>query len=221
MARRRLAGNIGLAFAMLALFASLASAQVTAPRVDNVPIPPNVDPFSLSFDDFKKYSSAKNFELIGQSYFKIPERTPWAKGQGRPGGEVGAGFNTVRVYDGIAYLGGYNSPPTLFGILIADVRDPKNIKPLSFIPCNPGTRCNYLRVNKDKKILIFSHDFDARGNPNKKPAGEKTKSGVSFYDVSDPAKPKEIAFIPIAPDGKAHGLDADERYVYACAQFSP
>ncbi len=126
----------------------------------------------------------------------------------------------VRVYDGIAYLGGYNSPPTLFGIVIADVRDPQNIKPLSFIPCNPGTRCNYLRVNKEKKILIFSHDYDARGNPNKQPAGEKTRSGVSFYDVSDPAKPKELAFVPIAPDGKAHGLDADDRYVYSCSQFS-
>ena len=64
----------------------------------------------------------------------------------------------MRVYDGIAYLGGQNAPPTLFGILIADVRDPQNIKPLSFIPCNPGTRCNYLRVNKEKKILIFGHD---------------------------------------------------------------
>src|SRR6266545_1982672 len=206
--------------ALLFVVASAASAQVVAPKVENVPIPPNVNPFNLSFEDFKKYSSSKNFELIGQSYFKVPERTPWAKGQGRPGGEVGSGFNTVRVYDGIAYLGGYNSPPTLFGILIADVRDPKNIKPLSVIPCNPGTRCNYLRVNKEKKILIFAHDYDARGNPNRQPAGEKTKSGVSFYDVSDPAHPKELAFIPITPDGKAHGLDADDRYVYACSQFS-
>jgi len=219
---RRLAEGIvapGVVGLMLA-WAGVAFAQVVAPRVENVQIPSNVDPFGLSFDDFKKYSPAKNFELIGQSYFKIPERTPWAKGQGRPGGEVGSGFNTVRVYDGIAYLGGQNSPPTLFGILIADVRDPKNIKTLSFIPCNPGARCNYLRVNKEKKILIFSHDYDARGNPNKQPAGEKTKSGVSFYDVSDPSKPKELAFIPIAPDGKAHGLDADDRYVYSCSQFS-
>src|SRR5262247_671383 len=217
MARWSLAG-LG-ACAVLA-FAGIASAQVVAPRVENVIIPSNVDPFNLSFEEFKKYSAAKNFELIGHTYFKIPERTPWAKGQGRPGAEIGSGFNTVRVYDGIAYLGGHSSPPTLFGILIADVRDPKNIKPLSFIPCNPGARCNHLRVNKDKKILIFSHDYDARGNPTKLPAGEKTKSGVSFYDVSDPAKPKELAFIPIAPDGKAHGLDADDRYVYACSQFS-
>src|SRR5207245_5225022 len=99
---------------MLAL-AGAASAQVVAPRVENVVIPSNVDPFNLSFEEFKKYSSAKNFELIGHTYFKIPERTPWAKGQGRPGGELGSGFNGVRVYDGIAYLGGFNSPPTLFG----------------------------------------------------------------------------------------------------------
>ena len=34
----------------------------------------------------------KNFELLGQSYFKIPERTPFAKAQGRPGRETGSGF---------------------------------------------------------------------------------------------------------------------------------
>src|SRR5215475_15301277 len=135
MIDRRLVDLVGaVCVAAFVAFAAAAPAQVLAPRVETVPIPPNVDPFSLSFEDFQKYSSAKNFELIGQSYFKIPERTGWAKGQGRPGGELGSGFNGVRVYDGIAYLGGFNSPPTLFGIVIADVRDPKNIKPLSFIP---------------------------------------------------------------------------------------
>src|SRR3954470_1747405 len=153
MHRGRIGSILGAAIVACLALARPGVAQVLAPRVENVQIPTNVDPFNLSFEDFKKYSSAKNFELIGQSYFKIPERTPGAKGQGRPGGEVGSGFNTVRVYDGIAYLAGQNSPPTLFGILIADVRDPQNIKTLSLIPCNPGTRCNYLRVNKEKKIL--------------------------------------------------------------------
>src|SRR5215470_2330887 len=220
MHRALIGSTLGVAVAVSLALALPGAAQVLAPRVENVQIPTNVDPFNLSFDEFKKYSSAKNFELLGQTYFKIPERTPWAKGQGRPGNEVGSGFNGVRVYDGIAYLGGFNSPPTLFGILIADVRDPRNIKPLSFIPCNPGTRCNYLRVNREKKILIFGHDYDTRGNPNRQPAGEKTRSGVSFYDVSDPAKPKELAFLPIAPDGKTHGLDIDDRYVYSCSQYS-
>ena len=39
------------------------------------------------------------------------------------------------------------------------------------------------------------------------PAGEKAKSGVAFYDVSDPVRPKELAFVPAVPDGKTHGLD--------------
>src|SRR5437870_7937987 len=210
-----------LAGVMLTLTAGSVCAQVLAPKVQTPVIPANVDAFNLSFEDFKKYSTTKGFDLVGQSYFKVPERTPWAKAQGRPGPEVGSGFNTVRVYDGIAYLAGYNSPPALFGILIVDVHDPKNMKPLSFIPCNPGTRCNYLRVNREKKILVFSHDNDARVSPVKPPPGEKTKSGVSFYDVSDPRKPKELAFIPLAPDGKAHGLDIDDRYAYACGQYAP
>ena len=198
----------------------VGSAQVLGPKIETSPIPAGVDPFNLSFDDFKKYSSSKNFELLGHSYFKVPERTPWAKGQGRPGGEVGSGFNTVRVYDGIAYLGGYNSPPTLFGILIADVRDPQNMKPLSFIPCNPGTRCNYLRVNREKKILIFSHDAD-NGNPKQaarraegaRPACRSTTCPTRASRRSSPS-------CRCAPNGKAHGLDADDRYVYGCWQFS-
>jgi len=218
----RLSGFAAVAGSLCLLLAStnVARAQI-APKAETVQIPPNVDPFNLSFEDIKKYSSMKNFELVGHSYFKVPERTDFAKALGRPGPETGSGFNTVRVYDGIAYLAGYNGPPTLFGVLIADVRDPRNMKPLSFIPCNPGTRCNYLRVNREKKILIFSHDNEPRTSPVKVPPGQKSKSGVSFYDVSDPGKPKELAFIPLAPDGQAHGLDIDDRYAYACGQYAP
>ena len=137
---RRRAGGIGWASlaGVLWVLAGAASAQVLAPKVDTADIPPNVDVFNLSFEQVKTYSSIRNLELIGHSYFKIPERTAWAKGFGRPGGEVGAGFNTVRVYDGIAYLAGHTSPATLYAVVIADVRDPRNIKVLSTIPCNPG-----------------------------------------------------------------------------------
>jgi len=222
MFRRRLVGFTALLSAgvLLTLYAGVATAQVLAPKVETPLIPPNVDAFNLSFEDFKKYSTMKGFELVGQSYFKVPERTPWAKAQGRPGPETGSGFNTVREYDGIAYLAGYNNPQTLFGIIIADVHDPRNMKELSFIPCNPGTRCNYLRVNREKKILIFNHDNDLRNNPTKPAAGEKPKSGVSFYDVSNPSKPKELAFVPFTPGGSGHGLDADDKYAYSCGQFS-
>src|SRR4051812_471079 len=211
MFRSRLLGFIAAASAacaMIALAPGAASAQVLAPKVETPLIPANVDAFSLSFDDFKKYSTMKGFELVGQSYFKVPERAPWAKAQGRPGPETGSGFNTVREYDGIAYLAGYNNPSTLFGVIIADVKDPRNMKELSFIPCKAGTRCNYIRVNREKKILVINHE-NGGNNPTKTPANEKSQAGTSFHDVSDPAHPKEIGFVPFAPGGSGHGIDID------------
>jgi hypothetical protein len=205
--------------ALMLLLTGTAAAQVLGPKIETLAIPAGVDAFSLSFEEFRKYSAASGFELLGHSYFKVPERAPWAKAQGRPGVEVGSGFNTVRVYDGIAYLAGYNSPQTLFGALIADVRDPRDMKPLSFVPCEVGTRCNYLRVNRQKKILIINHDAD-NSNPTRPAAGQRARAGVSFHDVSNPARPRELAFVPFVPDGAAHGLDADDRYVYSCGQFS-
>jgi hypothetical protein len=125
----------------------------------------------------------------------------------------------VRVYDGIAYLAGYSLPPTLFAVAIADVRDPANIKLLSTIPCRPGTRCNYLRINRGKKILVIGHDSD-RANPTQPATGAAAETGWSFYDVADPSHPKELAFVPASPDGKTHGLDIDDRYAYGCGTFS-
>jgi len=219
--RRSAIAKLGCAALALAAPAAAAHAQVVAQQVENVPIPASVDVFNLGFDEIKRYSSVKDFEILGHSYFKVSERTPYAKAQGRSGPELGSGFNTVRVYDGIAYLGGYNSPPTLFAVLIADVRDPRNIKVLSAIPCHPGTRCGYLRVNRAKKILVIGHDSDPRGNPNQPPAGEKAKVGWSFHDVSDPSRPKELGFVAATPDGKTHGLEIDDRTVYGCGTFSP
>jgi hypothetical protein len=197
-----------------------ADAQVFAPEVQNVAIPAGIDAFDLSLDQVRQFSSVQNFEILGHEYFKIDQRTPWAKAQGRAGNEIGSGFNTVRVYDGIAYLAGYNFPSSLYGILIADVRDPEHMKPLSFIPCNPGARCTYLRVNRAKKILIFDHDTD-KDNPVRPPKGELAKTGWSFYDVSDPGKPRELSFVPAVPGGKTHGFDIDDHFVYGCGVFSP
>jgi hypothetical protein len=194
------------------LLASFCARAQIAPQVPNVPLPANVDVFNLDLAGTQRYSASQNFELLGHTYFKIPERTAYAKAQGRTGPELGAGFNTVRVYDGIAYLAGYNSPPTIAGVLIADVHDPKDIKPLSFIPCQPtGARCSYLRVNTQKKILMFGSDaFEA---------GTQLKTGWWFYDVSNLRKPVQLGFVPAAPGGKTHGMDADERYLYGCGQY--
>jgi hypothetical protein len=69
MFRSRLLGFAALVSAgvMVMLAAGSASAQVLAPKVQTPVIPANVDAFNLSFEDFKKYSTMKGFELVGQS----------------------------------------------------------------------------------------------------------------------------------------------------------
>jgi hypothetical protein len=178
-------------------------------RIPEPVLPSGVDVFNLTLEQTRRYSRSLNFEVVGHSYFKGPWLSPFAKQHG-----LGAGFNGVRVYDGIAYLGGYNGPPTLFGTLIADVHDPLNMKPLSFVPCKPGTRCVYVRVNQRRHILVGAHD-SSKANPDQ-PSGP-VQAGVSFTDVSDPAKPKELGYVVTEPNGATHGFDIDDRYAYVCA----
>ena len=171
-------------------------------------LPAGADVFDLSLEETRLYSRSLNFEVVGHSYFKGPWLTPFARQHG-----LGAGFNTPRVYDGIAYLGGYNGPPTLFGVLIADVRNPLDMQPLSFVPCNPGTRCPYIRINTNKHIMVGTHDTS--NNPIA--AVGPAQAGVSFTDVSDPANPQPLGFLVTLPGGATHGMDIDDRYAYACA----
>lgn len=184
---------------------------VVGTGVPEVPIPPGVDVFNLMLEQTIALSRSQNFEIVGHSYLKGDWLTAQAKAMG-----LGAGFNTVRVHNGIAYLGGYNTPPTVFGALIVDVSDPKNMKPLSFIPCNPGARCSYLRLNTRRNILVFDHDTTA-ANPLKPPAGEPVSAGFSFYDVSDPRNPLKLGYITTAPNGATHGFEIDDNFVYGCA----
>jgi hypothetical protein len=148
---------------------------------------------------------SKNFAVVGHSYFRGAWLTPFARTTG-----LGASFNTPRVYDGIAYLAGYASPPALFGVLIADVHDPAAIKPLAFIPCNAGTRCPYLRVNAARHILVFDNDTN-RDNPRQPAAGQRAQARFSFYDISNPRSPKPLGFFSTTVGGATHGFDIDGR----------
>ena len=186
-----------------------AGSQGTATQVETPPPPAGV--FNLTLQQTKAYSKSLNFEVVGHNYFKVEWRTPYAKLVG-----LGSGFNTPRVYDGIAYLGGYAGPPTLYGVIVADVHDPENIKPLAFIPCNAGARCPYVRVNTKRQILVGTHDTNT-DNPVQPPAGQAVRAGVSFTDVSDPGNPKPLGFLLTRENGATHGFEIDDRYVYACA----
>src|SRR5438874_1374714 len=93
---------------LLAALSQPASAQVFAPKVDTIDLPPNVDVFNLSFDEVKKYSAMQNFELLGHTYFKIPERTAFARGR------AGQAASSVR---GSTPCGSMTASPTWAGTI--------------------------------------------------------------------------------------------------------
>jgi len=169
----RIVGTLGVIVLVLpALYVAAPSsvfAQGAGKEVKEKPIPPGLDVFNLNLGQWIAFSERKNFEVLGHSYFKGPWLSPSAQTNGQ-----GAGFNTPLVYNGIAYLGGY--PSTLFGVLIADVKDPRKMQALSFIPCNAGTRCNYIRVNTNRKILVGTQDTNS-ANPNRLLRGNRSKRG--------------------------------------------
>ena len=168
-------------------------------------------PFNLTLEETRKYSRAKNFEVAGHNYFKGDWVTPSASKQG-----MGCGFNVPRVYKGIGYFAGYDDPPTCFGVLIADVSNPANMKVLSVIPCNPGTRCSYIRLNTSRKILVVGMDT-SKVNPRQPEGTAVAQAGFSFYDVSNPRVPRLLGFHLTTPHGATHGFEIDDRYVYGCA----
>jgi len=184
----------------------------TGSEIPEAFVPPGLDVFNLNLAQTKALSRTKNFKIIGHAYFKGPWNTPFAQTNG-----LGAGLTKVRVHDGIAYLAGYSGPALTFGVLIADVSDPKNIQPLSFLPSKPGTRSPYLEVSNSRHILVFGHTRNT-ANPILPPPGQPTDSGWSFFDVSNPASPVLLSHLSTLPNGSTHGFVMDDRYLYACGQ---
>lgn len=207
---RRVALIVGLLVLGLGL-GTTTYGQGAGVEIKEPPIPPGIDVFNLNLGQTRAFSRSKNFEVVGHSYFKGPWLAPFAQANG-----LGTGFNTPRVHDGIAYLAGYNSPPTLFGVLLADVSDPTNMEVLSFIPCNPGTRCPYIRVNTKRHILVGTHDINA-ANPTQPPPGQPVQAGVTFHDVRDPRNPQFLGFFLTRNNGATHGFEIDDNFVYTCA----
>ena len=211
MGGKLLGTGAAIAATLLILGATLAYGQGYGVRVPEPPVLPGQQPFNLTLEETRKYARSQGFEVIGHSYFKGDWVAPAARQRG-----MGCGFNTPRVYKGVGYFAGYDDPPTCFGVLIADVSNPADMKVLSFIPCNPGTRCNYLRLNTTRNILVVGMDSSAV-NPRQPTGGAVAQAGFSFYDVSNPRAPQPLGFFLTLPHGATHGFEIDDRYAYGCA----
>jgi len=95
--------------------------------------------------------------------------------------------------------------PRLFdGISVIDVRDPKNPRPVAFVPCPPNTRAIHLQTHDDLLLAVngpsmWTMQIDAQAYYSGSPAdllkGRQYTAGVRVYDIAHPEAPREIAFM--------------------------
>ena len=130
----------------------------------------------------------------------------------------------VMVARGHAYVGTRVSR----GVMVTDVRDPRNPKPVNFVPTHPNSVCMHLQAAEDMLLCIQEADQRAllsqqeyHGGSGKVDSsrfgkrGEDYAAGMRVYDISDPANPRPIGFMEVAGSRAASHL-VDRRSLCLC-----
>ena len=132
---------------------------------------------------------------------------------------------------GFAYTGHMFSK----GFSIVDVRDPKNPKPAGYFAAPPDTWNIHLQTHGDLLLVINAKDMFAaaefqderayyKGALGKKvgtaagpTAARSWTAGMAVYDISKPAEPRQIGFMPIEGGGVHRIWYTGGRWAYASA----
>jgi hypothetical protein len=153
---------------------------------------------------------ARNMRLLGHSDMG-----------GRPDGQQ------VMVNEGYAYVGHMFSQ----GLSVIDVRDPREPKPVGYVPCPDGTWSLHLQSAEGLLLVANAQDLgrvktleDDRqyysGSMRSRLAGESGRgyaAGVRIYETSDPAAPREIGFAAIDGVGVHRVWYIGGRWAYVSA----
>ena len=132
----------------------------------------------------------------------------------------------VMVARGHAYVGTRISR----GVNVTDVRDPRNPKPVNFLPIHPNSWCMHLQTAEDLllvieeldlKALLSQREYYSQSNQvDSSRYGERGKdfsAGMRVYDISDPANPRGIGFMEVQGLGLHRIWWVGGRYAYASA----
>ena len=135
----------------------------------------------------------------------------------------------IMVQRGYAYVGhGFSN-----GITTLDVRDAKHPKVVDFIACPPATRALHIQAHDDLLLAVnapsvwnmqqFKTDKEYFGGSvadRLKGTENQFTPGIRVYDISKPAKPVEIGFMPIDGIGPHRIWFVGGRYAYASIHFA-
>jgi hypothetical protein len=138
----------------------------------------------------------------------------------------------IMVHRGYAYIGHMFSK----GFSIVDVRDPKNPRPANYIAAPPGTWNIHLQTHDDLLLVINGKDMFAAAEFADERAYYKGQlgtvvgtaaastesvrnwtAGLAVHDISDPAKPRQIGFMPVAGGGIHRIWYVGGRWAYVSA----
>ena len=110
------------------------------------------------------------------------------------------GGGSVVVENGYAYVGHIDPP---YGTSILDVKDPRHPRLIAQLEVPEGIHSHKVRVSGDVMLINYER-YKTKKEPD---------AGLKVFDISDRAKPREIAFFK-APGKGVHRFTFDERYAY-------
>jgi len=132
----------------------------------------------------------------------------------------------VMVARGHAYIG----TRVRRGVMVTDVRDPRNPKPVNFLAMHPNSVSMHLQAADDLLLCIQEADQRALltqqeyyGGSNKVDSsrfgkrGEDYAAGMRVYDIKDPANPRHIGSMEVPGLGLHRIWYTGGRYAYASA----
>ena len=121
----------------------------------------------------------------------------------------------IMVHRGYAYVGHMFSK----GFSVIDARDPRNPRAVAYLPAPPGTWNIHLQTHDDLLLVINAKDMFAAaefaderayyrgqlgtvvGTAHVTTATRNWTAGLAVYDISQPAAPRRIGFMPVEGGG--------------------
>jgi hypothetical protein len=126
---------------------------------------------------------------------------------GRPDG-VQVMVNKGHAFVGHPFSGG--------GITVVDVRDPTRPTPVSSLPVHPRSWCLHFQAFENLLLVAEEFNFIAH-QPQSQWRDPDCSAGLRVYDISDPAQPRAIAFMPVPGLGLHRIWWVGGRHAYASA----
>jgi hypothetical protein len=190
--------------------------EASAAQVEGEPMPSRssrrVSYRTASYGDLPPADYARNMRLLGHT-----------DQGGRSDGIQ------IMVHRGYAYIGHAFSK----GFSVIDVRDPTKPTPVVYLPAPPNTWNIHLQQHDDLLLVIHAKDLFAQAvfaeeRQYYKPETAKFQAatatgpknfsaGLAVYDVSKPAAPNQIGFMPVKGDGLHRLWYVGGRWAYASA----